>query len=176
MLQNLITPTPLIIERMEGSNFSFFLINNGYKNPNSIFNTKPLLGPHNSNSSWEFFAEDSPEIRDWLIENKFASSDVARDYVDDGQCTGVFLSEDKKLFTTSVEVRLVKSAQVKSSIHREIQKVYPDGFSDKYTTNNVWKIAFATYRLGLESGRKLGLDEGYKDGCRDASIGDPSDF
>jgi len=142
MLKNFTFPTPPVIGKMEKSKFTFFLTGDRFwENPKS-------------DSDWEFFTQDCPEVHLWLTENKFILSDPLNSYIKDEQCSGIFTFKLEKPFTTLVKVQLVNSAQVKNLIQKEIKLLYPDGVDDKYFTANDWKNAYAVYNIGFEVGYK----------------------
>jgi len=169
MLQNFTLTPPSIFKKMEESDFTFFLTGDRFwGNPKPSINSNPMWHIPNPDQRWDFFVQDSPEAEQWLTENDFVKTGGEHNYVESGECTSVYMFENEESPGVLIYVQLVKSALVKSEVQHTLRQLYPDGFHVENLTTVIWKVAFATYRLGLESGRKLGLNEGYKDGYEDA--------
>lgn len=139
MLQNFVLPMPFIIREMEKSDFSFFLTGSRF------------WGNAHPNSDWDFFTDDTPEVRHWLLEHGFVKYKATTAYTSDGQCNAVFVHGNVIDGDNLVQVQVVKSSAIKNMIQTELHKLYPDGFSDKSYANEIWKLAFVMYELGLSN-------------------------
>lgn len=136
MLQNFTLPMPSVIREMDQSNFSFFLTGSRF------------WGNTHSNSDWDFFTDDTPEVRRWLSEHGFEHYKATSTYAGDGQCNAVFVHGDVMDGNNLVQVQVVKSSAIKNTIQTELHKLHPAGFSDKGQARAIWQTAFAMYELG----------------------------
>jgi len=140
MLQNLPRPIPLVLTKMEQSDFIFYLTGDRF------------WGYVGSKHLWEFFTEDSPEVQQWLAENKFVlcnKGDLDIDYMN---YTKIYIFHN--LMGSPIRIYLVESAYVKNKIQSELYKLCITTINDKEYTTKVWKNAYAIYELGGKFGGK----------------------
>jgi len=140
MLQNLPRPIPLVITKMEQSDFIFYLTGNRF------------WGDIDSKHYWEFFTENSPEVRQWLTENKFVLCTEDATDIDYMNHVGIYTFDN--LTENPIGIYLIESAYVKNKIQSELYELCITTINDKEYTTKVWKNAYAIYELGSKFGGK----------------------
>lgn len=134
MLHGISNSEPTILALLHSAPFDFHLTGSRF------FETE------NSFSDWDFFAQDSPETRDWLRRNDFtyvSNEDIVADYMNDLNCADVFQRGN-------VQVQLVKDAHAKMHVQTLIKKRTLVSLVSKRdpSRRNLWNAMFEAFQAG----------------------------
>jgi len=133
MIDKLASILPSILNKLEYSVFTFYPTGSRY------------FGGVSSESDWDFFVEDSKEVREFLCQMGFESNDA--EAYDDSTVVAVWSyytrsSWDKGL--TKIDVQLISEKKFSSKLM--VQKLIKDYFGDnglpgnKQTQREIWKL------------------------------------
>lgn len=104
-------------------------------------------GTPNENSDWDFFVQDSQQVREFLEKLGFNNNSEAT-YRGDVCCRAVYvfdLHEDRKL---RVEVQLVSDAVLKHVVQETLKRRIPEGIPDKSRVKEMWSIGYDCFMQG----------------------------
>lgn len=99
---------------------------------------------------WEFFAEDSEEIREFLEEKGFSLTTTVRS----AQSHRTQRLRDDIVYRHNhgVSVTLVSNTEMHRTIQKAIKRVYGDEIPEDNTTfRMIWTLACAAYQAGFDS-------------------------
>lgn len=132
MLVNLQYILPSAIIAMMESEFDFYLTGSWF------------FGQSNGNSDYDFFALDTPEIREFLFEHGFGITD--KKYKGDNNATAIFVKYGD--FASGIDVQLYSSRgfECKKYAQNLLKKAYPCGLpTDERVAEACWYTAYAAF-------------------------------
>ncbi len=115
-----------------------------------------FFGGWKSNSDWDFFAQYSPEICKWLIDNRFTLLCDPRTKYNDDECVKVYryqkFGQSPSIPTFQIDVQLVKDAGLKLQIqnmmksHFQFMHLYNNTCKDKVTRSILWNALYSAVK------------------------------
>lgn len=144
MLKNTILETPPVVLMFVTSKFDFYQTGSRY------------WGTPKEDSDWDFFVQDSQEVREFLGSLGFENS-IEATYDGDLHCRAVYVFDphgDRKL---RVEVQLVGDAVLKHVVQESLKRRIPSGILDKFRAIETWSLAYDCFHQGqmYASGKTL---------------------
>ena len=154
-----ISSTDSKLELMKNSSYPFQLTGSRF------------FGTDTAKSDWDFFVQDTPEVKEWLMSLGFFRHGNQSPYAGDGLCTGVMVfngynpsrETDPADDSAQIHVQLVNDFSLKQKIQIKLKGMCSYGVNDEYDhfptdkflARVLWKQAFAFYSMGLNDGFKL---------------------
>lgn len=135
MLHGMRNVTPAIVEEMEKSEFDFYLTGARF------------FGSATEESNWEFFAQNSTEITEWLEKHSIVKEDtvciLTNDVLEVKHMVGVVEVHNK---ITRVFIHLVDNLKKKILVQNRLFNVYGKLMpTDPDILQMVWKTAYGFY-------------------------------
>ncbi len=137
MLVNQKLKTPLTVFKLICSVYEFYMTGSRY------------WGNAHEDSDWDFFDEDSTEVRNYLGSLGF-TTDIARHYDTDRQCRAVYVCGDEAVPESIVQIQLVSSSKLKHCTQETLRLRFPNGFKSKDEAREIWSLAYDCYSAALE--------------------------
>lgn len=127
---------PSIVKEMRNSEFTFYLTGSRF------------WGNYNYQSDWDFFTQDSPEVRTWLKKFNFVEYSNDTHYSSDDQCLSVYNFKGSSEPFDHIHIQVVADVEIKKIIQAILIELFPLGFKTKNDAKAIWKAAFACHRVG----------------------------
>lgn len=136
MLVNQRLKTPTVVFKLVSSDYKFYATGSRY------------WGNSHDRSDWDFFVQDSTEVRDYLASLGFVT-DIARHYDADRHCRAVFVYGDEDIPEMMVQIQLVSSDELKHSVQQTLLRRFPNGFETKEKAKQIWSLAYDCFDSAL---------------------------
>lgn len=145
MIHNMNAKLSSIIEVMNQSTHDFYLTGSRFWNNHK-----------NENADWDFFVNDSYEVRFFLKNLNFEFISNSSTY-SDGQCNGLMefynekpVPEKNDIIEEKIHIQLVINSSVKKEVQLILFENFPNGFVDKVTARLMWKLGLECYNKGMK--------------------------
>lgn len=102
-----------------------------------------FFGNSTNQSDWDFFIQDSPQVRNWLVANNFKINKNSKYYSDDS-CVDVYryYITDYKIDAHWIDVQIVNDVSLKIKAQDLIKlTVPPNALENKAFARIVWRLA-----------------------------------
>lgn len=124
MLHGVTDNTLSVLKAMEQSEFNFHLTGSRF------------FGGARMDSDWDFFVQDSPEVRSWIEGHEFNKEFEGKNYYGDPNIAVVYR------YRNSIHVQVVPDAFAKSFVQRALVKAEVLKSASKMEAKRIWTLGY----------------------------------